>query len=73
MESRVDAVLVRELAPDVVVVAAGGTPRRDGFQLHDPDKVVPGTELEHVFTVVDVFRDRVVDRGRVLVRRRWEV
>jgi 2,4-dienoyl-CoA reductase-like NADH-dependent reductase (Old Yellow Enzyme family) len=53
LESPVEPDLVRTLAPDVVVVATGSTPRRDGFQLHDPDKVVPGADLDHVLTVAE--------------------
>jgi len=54
LRTPVDPDLVVEHAPDVVIVATGSTPRRDGFQLSSPSRPVPGGTLPHVFTVWDV-------------------
>jgi 2,4-dienoyl-CoA reductase-like NADH-dependent reductase (Old Yellow Enzyme family) len=51
----VDPDIVAELAPDEVIIATGGTPRRDGFQLATPVTPVAGHQLPHVFTSWDVF------------------
>lgn len=40
--------------PDVVVVAAGSTPRRDGFQIADPLRKLRGSDLPHVRTSWDI-------------------
>ena len=55
LSSMVDPDVVAELAPDEVIVATGGTPRRDGFQLSTPVTPVPGHDLPHVFCSWDVF------------------
>jgi 2,4-dienoyl-CoA reductase-like NADH-dependent reductase (Old Yellow Enzyme family) len=47
--------VVEELAPDEVVLATGGTPRTDGFQLSTPVDPIPGHDLPHVHTSWDVF------------------
>lgn len=39
---------------DVVILASGGESRRDGFQHQRPGREVPGTDLPHVATPVDV-------------------
>ena len=54
LRTPVDPDVVREAAPDEVVVATGSTPRRDGFQLSTPSIPVPGAQLPHVFTSWDV-------------------
>jgi 2,4-dienoyl-CoA reductase-like NADH-dependent reductase (Old Yellow Enzyme family) len=41
--------------PDEVIVATGGTPRRDGFQLSTPAQSIVGADLSHVYTSWDVF------------------
>lgn len=45
---------VVRLAPDAVIVAAGSTPRRDGFQIAAPLMPLPGAELPHVKTSWDL-------------------
>ena len=51
----VDPDIVAEVAPDELIIATGGSPRRDGFQLSTPITPVPGHDLSHVFTSWDVF------------------
>lgn len=51
----VDPDLVREIGADVVVIAAGSTPRRDGFRISRPATPLPGVDLPHVYTTFDVF------------------
>jgi hypothetical protein len=46
--------LVEEMHADVVIVATGSTPRRDGFQANKPSFSLPGTDLPHVYTGWDV-------------------
>ena len=46
--------LVRELAPDAVIVATGSTPRRDGLQVVRPAHHLKGVDLPHVYTSWDV-------------------
>ena len=53
--SMVDPDVVAAEGPDEVIVATGGTPRRDGFQLTTPVTPVPGHDLPHVYTSWDVF------------------
>ena len=55
LATMVDPDVVAELAPDEVIIATGGTPRRDGFQLATPVTPVAGHSLPHVFTSWDVF------------------
>lgn len=47
--------MVDEVGADEVIVATGGTPRRDGFQLATPVSPVAGFDQPHVFTSWDVF------------------
>lgn len=47
--------LVDRAQPDVVVVATGSTPRRDGFSAGRPGTYVPGADLPHVVTSWDLF------------------
>jgi NADPH-dependent 2,4-dienoyl-CoA reductase/sulfur reductase-like enzyme len=51
----VDPDLVEEIKPDVLLVCAGSTPRRDGFVANRPRHVLPGHDLKHVYTSWDVF------------------
>lgn len=55
LNSMVDPDVVAEVAPDEIVIATGGSPRRDGFQLSTPVTPVPGHELPHVYSSWDVF------------------
>lgn len=50
--------LVKELAPDVVVLATGSSPRRGRY---------PGSDLPHVFTASDVMEGRVSRKRHVVV------
>jgi NADPH-dependent 2,4-dienoyl-CoA reductase/sulfur reductase-like enzyme len=54
LRTPVDPDLVIEAAPDDVVIATGSTPRRGGFQLSSPSRLVPGATLPHVSTSWDV-------------------
>lgn len=51
----VDPDLVREVAPDIVIVATGSTPRRDGFRISRPATPLPGADLPHVYSTWDLF------------------
>lgn len=51
----VDPDLVREVGADIVVIAAGSTPRRDGFRISRPASPMPGADLPHVYTSWDLF------------------
>ncbi|GAF47462.1 oxidoreductase [Rhodococcus wratislaviensis] len=55
MGTPADPDLILELAPDVVVVATGSTPRRDGFQTARPSHRLDGIGLPHVYTSWDLF------------------
>ena len=55
LATMVDPDVVAELDPDEVVIATGGTPRTDGFQLSAPVTPIPGHDLRHVYTSWDVF------------------
>jgi hypothetical protein len=55
LRSMVDPDVVAELAPDEVVIATGGSPRRDGFQVSSPITPISGHDLSHVYTSWDVF------------------
>ena len=55
LNSLVDVDLVREAAPDEVVIATGTTPRSDGFQLTDPANPIPGYNLPNVRNSWDLF------------------
>ncbi len=50
----VDPDVVADLDPDEVIIATGGMPRRDGFQVSTPAAAIPGHDLPHVFTSWDV-------------------
>ena len=51
----VDPDEIRARSPHAVIVAAGSTPRRDGFQSLTPATLVPGSQLPHVYTSWEVF------------------
>jgi NADPH-dependent 2,4-dienoyl-CoA reductase/sulfur reductase-like enzyme len=55
------------LEAEVVVVATGSRPRRDGFQARRPTTPVPGSELPHVYTSWDVLEGMGDIRGNVIV------
>ena len=55
LNSLVDVDLVREIAPDEVVIATGSTPRTDGFQVSTPGTPIPGHDLPHVHSSWDLF------------------
>jgi len=60
--------LVRELAPDGVVVATGGVPSHSGFSSVNPlVEVLPGAEQSNVLTVWDVLLESRPVGNRVLV------
>jgi len=63
-----DVAAVRELSPDVVVLATGSQPVRTGFSTAFPGRpVLPGHDRDHVLAAVDVFhRPEAVGR-RVVV------
>ncbi len=52
--SHVDAELVKRMRPDIVIVATGSLPRRDGVQRMRPAHRVPGVDLPHVVTPLEV-------------------
>jgi 2,4-dienoyl-CoA reductase-like NADH-dependent reductase (Old Yellow Enzyme family) len=54
LSTPVDPDTVLDARPDVVVLATGTTPRRDGFQISAPATPVPGADLAHVYTSWDV-------------------
>jgi NADPH-dependent 2,4-dienoyl-CoA reductase/sulfur reductase-like enzyme len=51
----VEPELVEKMQPDVLIVATGSTPRRDGFQATRPRYPLKGAQLRHVYTSWDVF------------------
>ena len=52
------APMILERAPDAVIVAAGSVPRRTGFSSQRPDVMtMPGVDLPHVRTILEVFGD----------------
>jgi len=54
LNSPVDEHVIREAAPDEIVIATGTTPRTDGFQLTTPGEPVPGHDLPHVYSSWDL-------------------
>jgi 2,4-dienoyl-CoA reductase-like NADH-dependent reductase (Old Yellow Enzyme family)/thioredoxin reductase len=55
LRAPVDPDVVADERPDVVVIATGSSPRRDGFQAGRPALALPGYDLPHVYTSWDVF------------------
>jgi hypothetical protein len=55
LRTPVDPDLIEDERPDVVIVATGSTPRRDGFQSKRPTFQLPGVGQRHVHTSWDVF------------------
>jgi NADPH-dependent 2,4-dienoyl-CoA reductase/sulfur reductase-like enzyme len=68
-QTTADPDLIAQDDPDVVIIATGSTPRRDGFQVARPLHEVRGVNLPHVYTSWDVFsfggRAQVGDRAVV--------
>lgn len=50
-----DVDVVLESEPDVVIIATGSSPRRDGFQANRPRTPIPGFDLPHVYSSWDLF------------------
>lgn len=50
VDTPVDPDLILERNPDEVIIAAGSTPREDGFQSFAPFRELPGAGLPHVTT-----------------------
>jgi hypothetical protein len=65
--SLVDPELVRREDPDVVVVATGSLPRRDGMQRFRPLTRVPGIELPHVVTPLEVLSGTATVPQRAII------
>ncbi len=65
--SRVDLDRVRADAPDVVIVATGSLPRRDGIQRMRPAWRVDRLDLPHVVTPVEVLGEGVPTPARAVV------
>jgi 2,4-dienoyl-CoA reductase-like NADH-dependent reductase (Old Yellow Enzyme family) len=61
--------LVQEVGPEVLIVATGSSPRRDGFQVMRPARSLPGASLSHVYTSWDVlgYGGRATIGDRVVV------
>ena len=55
LNSLVDPDVVAEVGPDEVIVATGGSPRSDGFQISTPINPIGGHDLDHVYSSWDVF------------------
>ncbi|HEV7680356.1 MAG TPA: FAD-dependent oxidoreductase [Candidatus Dormibacteraeota bacterium] len=68
LDTEVTPDLVEELHPDVVVVATGSEPRRNG---HYPELAmlpgIPGGDKPHVFSYADVLRGDVDGRAHVVI------
>jgi 2,4-dienoyl-CoA reductase-like NADH-dependent reductase (Old Yellow Enzyme family)/thioredoxin reductase len=54
LETEVDAAYVLSQEADLVIVATGSVPRRDGLTIADPDHPIIGIEQEHVVSSWDV-------------------
>jgi 2,4-dienoyl-CoA reductase-like NADH-dependent reductase (Old Yellow Enzyme family) len=64
---RVDAELVRRLAPDAVIVATGSLPRRDGIQRMRPALRVEGLEPTRTLTPLEVLSGELEIPRRAVV------
>ena len=71
---------VREINPDVVVVASGSTPLRKVFATSRLAEVdIPGADQEHILTLNDVFNEKIPIGERVVIidddgtQRTWGV
>lgn len=58
LDTEVTPALVKQIGPEVIVLATGSTPRRSGY---------PGTGLPHVFTAADVMEGRLARKRHVVV------
>lgn len=65
--SRVDAALVEREGADVVIVATGSEPRRDGNQRLRPVHRIEGIDLPHVLTPLDVLAGSLAPAKRAVV------
>ena len=65
--SRVTSLVVEQLRPDAVVVATGGRPARDGFQVARPYEPVAGADAPHVWTSWDVLGAPLPPGGTAVV------
>lgn len=66
-DTPVDRAVVAALAPDTVVVATGSTFRRDGLQRWRPALEIPGLDLDHVVTPVEVLTGTATGRAALVV------
>jgi NADPH-dependent 2,4-dienoyl-CoA reductase/sulfur reductase-like enzyme len=55
LDHAVDPDVVAAVDPDVLVLATGSEPRKDGIQLARPATPLPGMELKHVYSSWDLF------------------
>jgi NADPH-dependent 2,4-dienoyl-CoA reductase/sulfur reductase-like enzyme len=53
--------------PDVVIVATGSTPKRDGYQISSPLVHLPGADLPHVLTSWDILGGDSIRAATALV------
>lgn len=69
LRTPVDPDLIADEAPDVVILATGSSPRRDGFQAARPLHRLDGIDLPHVYTSWDLlgFGGRAKVGSRALV------
>jgi thioredoxin reductase len=58
LNTEVTPALVKQIVPDVIVLATGSTPRRVRY---------PGSDLPHVFTASDVMEGRLARKRHVVV------
>jgi len=65
--TRVDAALAREVGADVVIVATGSLPRRDGIQRMRQGHRPEGLALDHVVTPLEVLNGEVGIPRRALI------
>lgn len=65
--SPADAETVAKMEPDTVIVATGSTFHRDGLQRWRPALEIPGIDLPHVVTPVDVLTGRVNATSALIV------
>jgi 2,4-dienoyl-CoA reductase-like NADH-dependent reductase (Old Yellow Enzyme family)/thioredoxin reductase len=67
LSNYVDAPDVTRVAPDLVVVATGSTPRMDGIQLAAPGEPIIGFDQPHVLSSVDLFENPQRSLGKSAV------
>ncbi|BBO72634.1 dimethylglycine catabolism protein DgcA [Desulfosarcina widdelii] len=65
LNTKMDAESLKEMKPDVVIVATGSTPQRTGFTEALPLRnEMPGVNQDNVFTVWDVLESKVDFQGK---------